>query len=265
MEGCTVSLKSPVKYVQKTYQDVSDALENMISSSSQQSWSPSPLLGRGLSIGAAVQFALFVPLLLWVRRHPVDTLDVKITRAMQQVRSPLLLNGARAISDLDWPKFLTVAVFPVAFVLWKMRLHLEAVILLGMYLSSELAKSVIKHVVKRPRPAPPLVHRWKSAHGPSFPSGNVIASITLWGWLFTLGLLYWPRSPAWQKALLALPLLLIALDGPARVYLGDHWTSDVIGGYLFGSGWLALWFRIYLLLRGKHMLNFSPASFRVNL
>jgi membrane-associated phospholipid phosphatase len=52
-------------------------------------------------------------------------------------------------------------------------------------------------------------------------------------------------------------LLLIALDGPARVYLGDHRASDVIGGYLFGSGWLALWFRISLLLRGKHILASS--------
>lgn len=251
------SLKSPVKYVQKTYQDVSDALENIVFSHPQVSWSPSPTLKRGSSIFSAVQFALFAPLMLWVRQHSVDTIDVKITQAMQQVRSPLLRNGARAISNLDWPKFLTVAVFPVALLLWKMRLRLEAVILLGMYLTSEIAKSIIKHVVTRPRPGPPLVQRWKSAHGPSFPSGNVIASITLWGWLFVLGLIYWREKPAWQKALLAIPLLLIALDGPARVYLGDHWTSDVIGGYLFGSGWLALWFRIYLLLRGKHVLEFS--------
>ena len=247
-----MSLKSPVNYLQKLYQEGSNTLESMLSS--QASWSPSPTLERGLSICSVVLLALFVPVALWVRKHVVDVTDVKITRAMQQVRSPLLLQGARAISNLDWPKFLTVAVFPVALALWKGRLRLEAGILLGMYLTSEVAKSIIKHVVKRPRPGPPLVHRWKSAHGPSFPSGNVIASITLWGWLFVLGLIYWREKPAWQKALLAIPLLLIALDGPARIYLGDHWTSDVIGGYLFGSGWLALWFRIYLLLRGKHIL-----------
>ncbi|HLI05801.1 MAG TPA: phosphatase PAP2 family protein [Ktedonobacteraceae bacterium] len=250
-----MALRSPVKYVWKAFQDGIDALENL--ASSQKSWTPSPDFERGLTIFSATQVALFVPLMLWVSRHKVDAMDVKITRAVQKARSPLLLQGARALSDLDWPKFLTVAVFPLSFLLWKLRLQLEAVILLGMFLTSEVMKSIIKHTVNRPRPGPPPVQRWKSARGPGFPSGNVIGSITIWGWLFVLGLIYWRDKPVWQKALLAIPLLLIALDGPARIYLGDHWTSDVIGGYLFGNGWLALWFRIYLLLRGKRVLNFS--------
>jgi len=248
-----MSLKSPVKYIQKTYRDASKTLENMVSS--HVSWSPSPTLKRGLSIFSLVQFALFVPLTLWVRRHMIDTTDVKITQTMQRYDSAVM-RGARALSDLDSPKFLTVAVLPVALLLWKVHLRLEAVILLAMSWTGEIAKSILKNVINRPRPNPALVHVWKKADGPSYPSGNVLASVTLWGWLFALGLIYWRQKPAWQKALLAVPLLLIALDGPSRVYLGDHWTSDVIGGYLFGSGWLALWFRIYLLLRGKHILEF---------
>jgi membrane-associated phospholipid phosphatase len=250
-----MSLKSPVKYVQKAYQDVTDTLEHVVSA--QEPLYPSQSFERGLTVFSAAQFALFVLLSLWVRRHPVDATDVKITRAMQQVRSPILLHGARALSNLDSPKFLSVAVFPIALFMWKVHLRLEAVILLGMHWTSEIVKSVLKNVINRPRPSPALVHKWKKADGQSFPSGNVVASITLWGWLFSLGLIYWRDKPAWQKALLALPLLLIALDGPSRVYLGDHWPSDVIGGYLFGSGWLALWLRVYLLLRRKNVLNLS--------
>lgn len=250
-----MALKSPVKYMQKAYQDVNDALENM--AVSPTSWSPSPGLKRGLTISSAVLLALFVPLTIWARRNPVDVRDVEITRAIQNNHSRIVRGGADLLSDLDSPKFLSVAVFPLALFFWKIQLKLEAVILLAMNLTGEIVKSVLKNVINRPRPNPALVHKWKKADGQSFPSGNVIASLTFWGWLFSLGLIYWRNKPVRQKALLAILLLFIALDGPSRVYLGDHWTSDIIGGYLFGGGWLALWFRIYLLLRGKHVLNFS--------
>ncbi len=250
-----MALKSPVKYVQQAYHEVNNALENMAVPPTP--WTPSQSLKRGLTIASIVELALFVPLAIWVRRNPVDATDVEITQAIQNNHSRLLLGGADFLSDLDSPKILSVAVFPLALLLWKLHLKLEAVMLLGMNLTAEIVKSVIKKGVDRPRPNPALVHKWKEADGQSFPSGNVTASLTLWGWLFSLGLIYWRDKPAWQKALLAIPLLLMALDGPSRVYLGNHWTSDVIGGYLFGGGWLTLWFRIYLLLREKDVLNFS--------
>ena len=57
------------------------------------------------------------------------------------------------------------------------------------------------------------------------------------------------------------PALIIILIGPSRVYLGDHWASDVLGGYLLGSSWLTLAVRAYLKLReqsnrGKYLLFF---------
>jgi undecaprenyl-diphosphatase len=38
---------------------------------------------------------------------------------------------------------------------------------------------------------------------------------------------------------------LILLVGPSRIYLGAHWASDVIGGYLLGAVWLYLSIQIY--------------------
>jgi undecaprenyl-diphosphatase len=40
-------------------------------------------------------------------------------------------------------------------------------------------------------------------------------------------------------------IILIMLMGPSRIYLGQHWFSDVMGAYLFGSLWLALTIHFY--------------------
>ena len=54
-----------------------------------------------------------------------------------------------------------------------------------------------------------------------------------------------------SKALLGLSALCIAVTGPSRVYLGDHWATDVLGGYLFGGGWLCLALEVYFHVREK--------------
>ena len=53
----------------------------------------------------------------------------------------------------------------------------------------------------------------------------------------------------WQKLLLGLPALLIGVTGPTRIYLGDHWASDVLCGYLFGGAWLGIFVQLYKQLR----------------
>jgi undecaprenyl-diphosphatase len=181
----------------------------------------------------------------------VDPEDLKITRDMQRDDSGFLIYAGRIVSYLSTPKYLRVLVVPLGLLLWIKGLRLEAIITIGVNWTSEIAKLVIKRLVGRPRPSPALVHVWKSRHHKSFPSGNVVAASTFWGWLSFLGLVYWRGKPAWQKALLGFPLLLLALVGPSRVYLGDHWTTDVLGGYLLGNGWLGFWLRLYLLLRER--------------
>ncbi|MGI9060424.1 MAG: phosphatase PAP2 family protein [Ktedonobacteraceae bacterium] len=60
------------------------------------------------------------------------------------------------------------------------------------------------------------------------------------------------KKNRWQKFFLSLPVLLIGVTGPTRIYLGDHWASDVLGGYLFGSAWLGIFVQLYgRLRRGK--------------
>ena len=52
----------------------------------------------------------------------------------------------------------------------------------------------------------------------------------------------------------------MVLVGTSRVYLGDHWTSDVLGAYLLGGVSLGIWLWIYLYARGKGVLAPRPTK-----
>ena len=205
-----------------------------------------------LLITSMVQFALLAPLAWWAHKHPQPPVEVGITDIFQKKRSAFLHYAIRILSTITGSAILlNVLVVPAAVALWKRHLRLEAIMTAAISWTSALTRMVIKVLVARPRPSPLLVHTTKPSRKGSFPSGHVASSVDFWGWLFVLGILLVKGNRQWQKGLLSLPALFIVLVGPTRIYLGDHWSTDVLGGYLFGGGWLCLSLRLYLSLREK--------------
>ena len=200
--------------------------------------------------GPFVLLGLFVPLARLVKRNPILELDIRISHIIQRNRSPILRRYIKLLTYLcGSPKILRTSGSLLALVLWKMRLRQEAILTGLITVSSAAMKDSLQHIINRPRPSPLLVQVYQKSHGKSFPSGHVIASFSFWGWLMALSLLLMKRKQGWQKALLGVPALLIGITGPTRIYLGDHWASDVLGGYLFGGAWLGLFVQIYGKLR----------------
>ena len=78
----------------------------------------------------------------------------------------------------------------------------------------------------------------------SFPSGHVLFFTTFFGFMLFLAYTLLKHS-WWRTGLLILLVGMIALIGPSRIYVGQHWASDVIAAYLLGSVWLALSVVIY--------------------
>jgi len=58
-----------------------------------------------------------------------------------------------------------------------------------------------------------------------------------------------------RRALQSVVLLLIALVGVSRVYLGAHWPSDVLGAYLAGGIWLMFMITVYQRIKAKTVRN----------
>jgi undecaprenyl-diphosphatase len=101
----------------------------------------------------------------------------------------------------------------------------------------ELLGLGIKEWIGRPRPAFVLFPPGPSSE--SFPSGHALHVALFFGFLIYLSAVY--IGPGKVRALTqGLLLLLILVVGASRVYLGLHWPSDVVGGYLFGVLFLSL-------------------------
>lgn len=136
--------------------------------------------------------------------------------------------------------------------LWLFRRRRESLLVLVGLLAAT-SNGLVKELIGRPRPDPEVlrVYVTTAGGGYGFPSGDVQLFTIFFGLLFFLAPTLVPRTPI--RLLLRINCgLLIALVGPARVALGLHWPSDVLGGYLLGA--FILWGLLVVHRR------FSPGS-----
>ncbi|MFF3405562.1 phosphatase PAP2 family protein [Streptomyces sp. NPDC002742] len=108
--------------------------------------------------------------------------------------------------------------------------------------AAQAVRFTVMSLVARPRP--PMADWATHASGWSFPSGHTTTSAVTGG-LLILAVL--ARAPLCKKTLVALIGSWAVLVGLSRVYLGVHWFSDVVGGWLFAICWLSL--LLYVLTR----------------
>ena len=102
-----------------------------------------------------------------------------------------------------------------------------------------LANLGLKELAARPRPDAALALIEETGY--AFPSGHAVFAAAFYGALIYL-LSYWrafPDRAALRRVIQVVLALLILAVGVSRVYLGSHWPSDVIGGFLFGGLCLA--------------------------
>ena len=218
---------------------------------------------RFLLVIYLIMLALFAGLAFWVHTHPVLGVDVWVTQEFQENQSPWLRTLMFAVSFLGSTAWLfTGLVILTVLVFWLVRLRLEALTLAFVCLTSSLLNLAIKLIIARPRPAAPLVSVLQHASGKSFPSGHVMSYMAYWGLLFTFSIVLFNSWRWWRVLLLIISGLFVVLVGPSRIYLGDHWASDVLGAYLIEGLWLwfCLWLYVKLAERGVLFSSRAPAT-----
>jgi len=108
--------------------------------------------------------------------------------------------------------------------------------LIVLFLFSSFTNAVAKQWAGQPRPfeCDPIVQRLWPAGGRGFPSGHTQSAVVIWGYLAS------QFRNRWFWAVAGSLILLIPLS---RVYLGVHFPTDLLGGYLLGAALLVLYLR----------------------
>jgi undecaprenyl-diphosphatase len=123
---------------------------------------------------------------------------------------------------------------------WKKQ-RAEYMVLEGAILSFAI-NPVLKFLVDRPRPTEDMVIIWGDPAGMGFPSGHAIGAMVIFGVPYYLApmVMSWSKIVPWMRYSF---VTLIILIGISRVYLGAHWPSDVLDGFLAGG------IMLYLLIQ----------------
>ncbi len=129
--------------------------------------------------------------------------------------------------------------------------RLEAVALAAIMVGEGALDDLLKLGVHRARPQL-FVHA--AASGWSFPSGHAFSTFCLLGTLLYLVWAY--TSPLVRFVLVLVAMLLVFGIGLSRVYLGVHFPSDVVGGWLAGFAWLSAAFAGFRRI----VLRWNPAA-----
>lgn len=96
---------------------------------------------------------------------------------------------------------------------------------------------LLKNILARPRPvANSLIYE----NGYSFPSGHSMISMAFYGLLIYL-INYYIKDKKLRIILITILSLIILLIGISRIYLGIHYFSDVLGGFLLSIAYLILY------------------------
>jgi membrane-associated phospholipid phosphatase len=173
--------------------------------------------------------ALVVVLLLLAAIIAVLPWDRVLAADLQRLTNPALATLLRDVSVFGYVAIeATLIGLAVAIFAWRRR-WLEAWFVVGAL------GTVIKILVGRARPIfdPGSSPLWRFFDRYSFPSGHAVFYTAFFG---AVAFLLWTRFTGrvrWAGIILC--ITLIALVGPSRVYLGAHWPTDVLAGYLVGG------------------------------
>lgn len=185
----------------------------------------------GLAIASLVLFSWLADEVL--RRH-TDRFDNAVRSFIHAFASPALTSLMRFATNLgDWQVVMTATLCLLAY-LWYRRDNTHILVTLIAMIGAGILDTSLKLAFHRSRPDPFFAARPNTY---SFPSGHALISLCFYGLL--AGTLTHDMRVKWKHVVVwSAAVLLIALIGLSRVYLGVHWPSDVIAGYAAALIWM---------------------------
>lgn len=229
---CDVLVRMNTRYLNHKYQTVT----------------PLKPMDRKLVLLLVLLFLSAAGLSLAAYLFGVFPFDLKVAFALRGEDNPALAALMTAISFLGDGWMPAVMVGAVAAICAFKRMWIEAAFVLAT-LTSGLVAGVLKILVGRSRPPSFSLNPsdiFLSFNQYAYPSGHVLYFVVFYGFVAFLA---WKFLTGWERWItITICAPLIVLIGPSRVYLGEHWVSDVIGSYIIGTLWLIILILLYKIV-----------------
>jgi membrane-associated phospholipid phosphatase len=177
--------------------------------------------------------------------------DMVVLDEAVDARSGWLTALAVAVTNAGSTAVMGLLAALVVLALLRARRPHDAVFIGVTAVGASLVFTGLKRLLDRARP--PLDDRLVGVGNESLPSGHATMAVAVIG---SLVVLVWAgRSAAARAAIVAVAALWVAAVGLTRIYLGVHWFSDVLAGWLVGGAWLALCATVWAALARRRALQ----------
>jgi undecaprenyl-diphosphatase len=184
--------------------------------------------------------------------------DLWLTQQIQQI------DGAAFDRVLDWTEDLSddptvIGIWIVSGMAFVLLGGWRPTLLLGLGAIGRQFNPLLKDIVDRPRPSADLVEFTEQSTTMSFPSGHTTTLAILFGLVFYLSSVY-IRHAAARLAVQAGCVWMILVVGLERIHAGQHWPSDVLGGFWFGGLIVAAMIALHRRLAGGQTVKYTSTN-----
>lgn len=179
-------------------------------------------------------------------------LDSAISEVIYSFRNPMMTGIMHFVTFLGGEFTLLSSVIIVVFLVFKKHKK-EAGLFAFIIFSGFALNNFLKYILKVPRPD---IDPLSAEAFYSLPSGHAMISLIFYGFL-SYFVFHFTRNKRLSVLVLILSIIIILLIGFSRVYLGVHYSSDVLAGFVAGFWWLTTAILIdktltsYKLFKGK--------------
>jgi membrane-associated phospholipid phosphatase len=175
----------------------------------------------------------FLLLTAFVSYFPESVIDREFSEEVQGFQYPLFDGLMKLVSYPGYIPCAPIMVILTAGVFYTRKFKKEGLFLLLTMLSG-LVSTIVKYAVDRPRPGADLVKIALQTHQQSFPSGHVMFYVIFFGFVALLVYSLKTINKTLRITAGVLCMVMIFTIPVSRIYLGAHWFTDVLGGFLLG-------------------------------
>ncbi|MEH7459417.1 phosphatase PAP2 family protein [Bacillus sp. JJ1127] len=187
-----------------------------------------------LSLASIMGFALIAIL---IGEQKITKFDNVVISFIQGFESPTMTKIMKFFTTIGSTSVVIVISVLTLFFLYKVLHHrTELILFVTVIMGTAVFNQVLKFMFKRARPT---LHRLIEENGYSFPSGHSMEAFALYG---VLTFLLWRHitTRIGRIFLILISVIMTVAIGVSRIYLGVHYPSDVLGGYLASCFWLTV-------------------------